>query len=101
MHSSYHPDEVFAICYPDSLLFSISERNSLLSLVIIGLVPCRKKKNEISDPSLFSAVLGAQAQRAQEEPKDLFQPFVTQPVHLNTCLNEPRKMFKEVKYITT
>ncbi len=44
MHSSYHPDEVFAICYPDSLLFSISERNSLLSLVILGLVPWRKKK---------------------------------------------------------
>ncbi len=44
MHSSYHPDEVFAICYPDSLLLSISERNSLLSLVILGLVPWRKKK---------------------------------------------------------
>lgn len=95
MHSRYHPDEVFAICYPDSLLFSISERNSLLSLVILGLVPCRKK-NEISDPSLFSADLGAQAQRVQEEPSDLFQPFGTQPVQLN----ETRKMFKEVKYIT-
>lgn len=36
---------MFAICYPDSLLFLISERNSLLSFVILGLVPCRKKRN--------------------------------------------------------
>lgn len=66
MYSSYRPDEVFAICYLDSLLFSNSERETACSLLsFLGLFHAggKKVKSLIQVYSLQARVLRLKAHR--------------------------------------